>query len=114
MLTMLSLLTVDGDGLGPDADVDEVPASTDPNGGLAAYVNTALPPAALAARGATFAPYPGTKQAGLIKDIISEWTLTEIDIGLGQVQHQADLSCICVQLCMTEHRFAIFVAAALP
>ncbi|KAL0029892.1 hypothetical protein WJX77_006238 [Trebouxia sp. C0004] len=75
---------VDGDGLGPDPDVDEVPSSTDPNGQLAAYLNTALPPAVLAARGATFAPYPGTKQAGLIKDIISEWTLTQIDSGLGQ------------------------------
>lgn len=75
---------VDGDGLGPDPDVDEVPLNADPNGGLAAYINTALPPAALAARGATFAPYPGTKQAGLIKDIISEWTLTQIDNGLGQ------------------------------
>ena len=47
----LSLLTVDGDGLGPDPDVDEVPLSSDPNGGLAAYINTALPAAALAARG---------------------------------------------------------------
>lgn len=94
MLTMLFLLTVDGDGLGPDPDVDEVPASTDPNGGLAAYVNTALPPAALAARGATFAPYPGTKQAGLIKDIISEWTLTQIDNGLGQVSHLVTVPCI--------------------
>ncbi len=75
-------------GLGPDPDVDEVPSSTDPNGELAAYINTALPPAVLAACGATFAPCPGTKQAGLIKDIISEWTLTQIDSGLGQVCHR--------------------------
>ncbi|DBB13105.1 TPA: hypothetical protein ACH3X3_005833 [Trebouxia sp. C0006] len=81
---MGSLLQVDGDGLGPDPDVDEVPLSSDPNGGLAAYINTALPAAALAARGATFSPFPGTKQAGLIKDVISEWTLTQLDLGLGQ------------------------------
>ncbi len=112
MLTMLSLLTVDGDGLGPDPDVDEVPSSTDPNGGLAAYVNAALPPAALAARGATFSPYPGTKQAGLIKDIISEWTLTQIDLGLGQVSHLVTMSCSRAQLCMVEHRFAIMLPAA--
>ncbi len=75
-------------GLGPDPDVDEVPSSTDPNGELAAYINTALPPAVLAACGATFAPCPGTKPAGLIKDIVSEWTLTQIDSGLGQVCHR--------------------------
>ena len=85
MLTMLSLLTVDGDGPGPDPNVDEVPSNTDPNGGLAAYVNAALPPADLAGRGATFAPYPGTKQANFVKDFISKWTMSQIDSGLGQV-----------------------------
>ena len=82
---MVCLSAVDSDGLGPDTEVDQVPAGADPNSELQSYVNAALPQADIAPRAATFAPYPGTKQAGLIKALISTWNIDQLDLGMKQV-----------------------------